>query len=172
MSCAITEVLLRDNCRESAGVEEIYIQNFDGNGTTFGATTSGAIISITSSSLFYLHETLDEKIEFGSPVVFGDADGIAFEHSVTYPIYNLTQSKLNKIKLLAVGRFRVIVKTRAGRYFLLGKGRGLRATEIPDLGIGQALDGMNGSTVTLGGRETDTFIEVEAAALAGMIVSN
>lgn len=171
MACVLTSGYTIP-CRNTAGVQKLYIGTYNSNNLTYGATANGQITSFTGATVsFYGFEL---KSETGSVVEAGagsDANGTYFvTTTIEMPIQTMTQDLSNQITLLGQGRWRIIALDQNGGYWLLGKVNPVTVTSTTG-GLGKAFGDLNGATITFTAKEPIHMTSVSTAAALTVIVN-
>jgi hypothetical protein len=157
MSCAITEGFALD-CRDSVGgIQALYIIA-KANVTAYTAA-SGTVSAITKSSVFYKYE-LEEENSMAQSVMTGNRQNgtLFFAQEVTAIFQKLTYQTRDKLKTLGKNRLVIIVKDNNGKFWIMGKDRGLMIN-TSTAATGTAMGDLNGTTVVFGGNEPDDWFE-------------
>lgn len=155
MPCSIVqgyEIACRDS---TGGIESIYIAEFS-NVQSYTAS-SGVITAITMvpGKKFYTFQLEKENATYTNDLVGSLENGTTFYNSsLVFTMKKMSASMKNAIKVLGQARLVVIVKDNNGTYFVMGLTRGADALDIK-MTSGKAFGDMNGSTVTIVGKEPD-----------------
>lgn len=157
MACNIVqgnEVLCRDAV---GGVQEVYITEFSNVPQANITATSGVITAMTCSSgkKFFTFQLEKENATYNNDFVTSVENGSLFYQStLTFTMKKMSASMKNSLKVLAQNRLMIIVKDNNGVYWVMGRERGVDATDIK-LTSGKAFGDMSGSTITFTGKEPD-----------------
>ena len=169
MSCILTSGYTLA-CRSIAGIQAVYIGEW--NGTTLGLSQSGngTITDFTSGTVsFYRFE---QPIETGSLTETGNfnvQNGTAYyDQIVEITTHNTDQDLANQVNILGRGKWRILVNDANDKWFLIGKQNPVYVTGVAG-GSGKAYGDLNGFTITFTGKEFDVLTEVTAAAAAPLL---
>ncbi len=157
MSCAITEGFTLD-CRDSVGgIQAIYI-NTTANVTAY-TEASGTVSALTKSGVFYKYE-LEEENSMAQSVATGNRQNgtVFFAQEITAIFQKLTYQTRDKIVALHKNRLVIVVKDNNGKFWLMGKDRGLMTTTGTGA-TGTAMGDLNGYTVVFAGNEPEDWFE-------------
>lgn len=171
MACDLTQANLIP-CRDSrGGVDEVYIAELANK--LLITTTSGVITAFTmlSTKKFWTYKMEKENASFTDVTTVSSENGTKFnQQDCSFIIKQLSSSNRNELNLLAQNRCMVIHKDGNGRYWLLGELNGLDVASI-SAQSGKAYGDLNGSTVTMTGKEILPAKEVTAALMATLTVA-
>lgn len=157
MSCAITEGFTLD-CRDSVGgIQALYI-NTVANVTAY-TEASGTVNSLTKSSVFYKYE-LEEENSMAQSVATGNRQNgtVFFAQEITAIFQKLTYQTRDKLVSLHKNRLVIVVKDNNGKFWIMGKDRGLMTTTSTGA-TGTAMGDLNGYTVVFAGNEPEDWYE-------------
>ena len=172
MACLLTSGY-QLGCRDGVGgISEIYIGEWNGSalGYTLGTdniigTFSGATVS------FYTFQQEIETASFTENGEFSIENGTSFyTDTCTITLHQLNASLRNKILILGQGKWRILIKTQTGKYFLMGKQNPVRVSAATP-GVGKAYGDMNGAVITFTGKEPVPAFEVAASAALQVITA-
>ncbi len=162
------------NCRSIGGIQAVYIGQWQapGQSMTFGLTGSGEITSFTGATVSFY--TFAQDLEVGSLVAAPQVsveNGTYFEEiTLEFSIFNFTQEMQNALNTLGQGRWRVIVLTQDGNYFLLGYHNPVNISG-GNYGFGKAYGDLNGATITMTSKEQSGLVQVTSAAALSLITT-
>lgn len=118
----------------------------------FTATASGLITDISGATVSFFQFCQENGV--GSFLSVPDASNILangtiyYKDTVEFTIFDFNQDLINKINTILNGRWRVIIKSNSGRYFLMGQYNPV-SVSAANGGIGKALGDLNGMTITM-----------------------
>lgn len=174
MSCLITEGY-SIACKGIAGVQAVYIGEWNGNdiGYTIGTgSQAGQITAFTGATVSFYE--FQQTIETGALTETGNfnvQNGTAFyEQTVEITVHNVTQTLIEQVNQLGRGRWRIIVQDVNGNYFLVGKVNPVQVSAVTG-GLGKAYGDLNGYTITFTGKEFDALTQVTTSAALSVIIT-
>jgi hypothetical protein len=178
MSCLLTSGYTLA-CKGIAGIQKVYIGDWNGSSLTYTFGTQSATQSDTNLNQIIsfggTHSTFYEfqqTIETGSLTEagnFSEQNGTAFyEQTVEITIHNTNQLLIDDVATLGRGRWRILVLDVNGAYFLVGKQNPVNVSAVAG-GSGKAYGDLNGFTITFTGKEFDPLVQVSAAAATSLI---
>ena len=157
MSCAITQGFTLD-CRDSVGgIQALYI-NTVANVTAY-TEASGTVSALTKSGVFYKYE-LEEENSMAQRVATGNRQNgtVFFAQEITAIFQKLTYQTRDKLVALHKNRLVIVVKDNNGKFWIMGKDRGLMTTTSTGA-TGTAMGDLNGYTVVFAGNEPEDWFE-------------
>ena len=157
MSCAITQGFTLD-CRDSVGgIQALYI-NTVANVTAY-TEASGTVSALTKSGVFYKYE-LEEENSMAQSVATGNRQNgtVFFAQEITAIFQKLTYQTRDKLVALHKNRLVIVVKDNNGKFWIMGKDRGLMTTTSTGA-TGTAMGDLNGYTVVFAGNEPEDWFE-------------
>lgn len=157
MSCAITQGFTLD-CRDSVGgIQALYI-NTVANITAY-TEASGTVSALTKSGVFYKYE-LEEENSMAQSVATGNRQNgtVFFAQEITAIFQKLTYQTRDKLVALHKNRLVIVVKDNNGKFWIMGKDRGLMTTTSTGA-TGTAMGDLNGYTVVFAGNEPEDWFE-------------
>jgi hypothetical protein len=168
MACALTSGYTLD-CKDSAGgvIEFYFIEK--GNLSSV-ATASGVVTGITkvASKRFWKYEIPKETGSVNETITGNTQNGTVFYAQELKLIVNkLNTTVRNEIKLLAQNTLIAVAKDANGRYWMLGKDRGLDLNTGTS-GTGTAFGDRSGYDLTFTGSEAEPMIEVASGIAAAL----
>lgn len=171
MACAITSGVSL-GCRDNAGgVQKFYIASY--SATTYQYNSDGSVSGATGVGTGVTYYTIQQRLEQGSFQFDGtisDANGTVFyTPTAVMTFYKYQASMRDLVYILATGNFRVIVLDQNGKYFLMNETNYVSAT-AQTVGTGKGLGDLNGSTVTISGKEPAPSREVSSTYFATLTV--
>lgn len=168
MACALTQGYTLD-CRDSlGGITEVYFMAFQDISSTTEA--SGVITALTkvAGKRFYKYELTKGTSVMTENVNSNVQNGtLYFTPELTIILNKLQANTRNEILLLAKNLLVAVAKDNNGKYWYLGKTRGI------DLTAGSATSGTaeadrSGYTLTFAGAEPSLSPEVNSAVAAAL----
>lgn len=171
MACNLTqgnEVLCRDAI---GGVAEVYITEFTNVPQANITASSGVITAMTCTSgkKFFTFQLEKENATYNNDVTNSVENGTSFyDSNLTFTMKKMSASMKNSIKMLAQNRLMIIVKDNNGVYWLMGRERGVDATDIK-MTSGKAFGDMSGVTMTFTGKEPDFDNQVTSSLITALL---
>lgn len=168
MSCKLTSGRLVECKDVIAGIQGIYIENWDELVGLTLDSQSGLITDYAESgSTVYFFELKGSGNNFAETINTNRDNGTTFfTQTLTINLTKLTSEMSNALKVLASGRFRVFVHTNNGETFLMGMNRGVDLTAGTSQ-TGGALGDLNGySGLTFVAEEKDPVLYVKDSTVA------
>ena len=168
MACALTQGYTLD-CRDSlGGIVEVYFT--EAANVTATTEASGVITALTKASgkRFWKYALVKDTSMFNQTMTASVANGTVFYGQELQIILNKLQANTrNEILLLAKNLLVAVAKDNNGKYWYLGKTRGI------DLTAGSATSGTadadrSGYTLTFAGSEPELAPEVNSAVAAAL----
>lgn len=168
-SCLLTAGISL-GCRSVGGVsgEGVFIGTYQSpgpNGMVIGLTANGSITSFTGAtvSFYQIVQDLEVSSLVSKPTVSIE-NGTAYDEiTLTFTIFNFSQSAQNTINTIKNGRFQAIVVGNDNRKYFLGYSNPVNLTEA-SAGIGKMLGDLNGATFTMTAKEPLGILEVSQSA--------
>jgi hypothetical protein len=158
-------------CKSVAGIIEVYAGAFSATTTSFSYTPTGIITGGTLAPDFY---TLEQGLEYADVLFEGGhsvENGTNFwNHTANLKFNPYDGTNRNLLTALANPRLMLIAYTQSGKYVLLGETNGLDVTASSG-GFAKELGGLNGSLVTLSGKEPSAPRELTSAYFATLTVN-
>jgi len=169
MSCAISSGYSL-GCRDSvAGVEYIAISSYN-SAITYTLGTFSVIEGISPTSSFYKFEQYTEQASVTQEGQFNNETGTThYVQTVTITLEKMDAVTREQFLALTQARVRIIAKTQNGKYFLLGKVNGGRAS-AGSSGPGKAFGDLAGFTLTFELKEPEPMNEVYETLALSLIV--
>ena len=169
MACALTQGYVLD-CKDSLGgiTEVLFIASKDVTATT---EVSGVITAVTKAAgkRFYKYELVKETSSFVENVNASVENGsIFYQQELTVILNKLQANTRNEILLLAQNLLVAVVKDNNGKYWYLGKTRGLDITG-GSAGSGTAMGDRSGYTLTFTAKEPELTPEVSSSIITGLL---
>lgn len=168
MACALTSGYSLDCKDSSGGIVEIYFME-KANATTI-SEASGVVTGITKANgkRFYKYELPKETGSLTETINGNVQNGTIFYSSELKLIVNkLNTTVRNEIKLLAQNTLIAVAKDNNGKYWMVGKSRGVDLTTGTS-GTGTAFGDRSGYDLTFAGSEPEPMIEVNGATAAAL----
>lgn len=152
-------------CRDSiGGVKEIYIGNFE-SAATYTMDTNGSITATTATNTYQTFEQEMESASFNQTGVFSTENGtVYFDQVATLNMLKNDAISRKTLLALAQANLSVIIKDQRDEYWLVGIKNGVRAT-AGTMNTGKAYGDMNGSTITLQGKEPEPAHRIDDIAI-------
>lgn len=171
MSCDIANGVAEPCKTAVGGLDAIYIINYGdyvATDITYNGTNTDQIDDINGVSNLYKFE-LKGANSFEQTITSSRDNGTTFvEQTLTVTLKQQSAAKHKLVKLLAYGRPHVIVRTRAGQYFLAGLERGMDLTSGV-ISNGTAMGDLNGYTLTFTGMENIPANFLNCSTEAGLV---
>jgi hypothetical protein len=171
MSCDIANGVAEPCKSVVGGLDAIYIINYGdyaATDLTYDATNTDMINDINSVSNVYKFE-LKGANSFEQTITSSRDNGTTFvEQTLVVNLKQQSAAKHKLVKLLAYGRPHIIVRSRAGQYFLAGLERGMDLT-TGVVSNGTAMGDMNGYTLTFVGQENIPANFLNCSTEAGLV---
>lgn len=168
MACALTSGYSLD-CRDSAGgITEVYF--IEKANVTAIAEASGIVSGLTKASgkRFWKYELPKQTGSLTETITPSTENGTVFYQSELQIVINkLAASVRNELRLLAQNVLIAVVKDNNGKYWLVGKERGIDMTESTS-GTGTAYGDRSGYTLNFMGMEPDPMLEVNSTVAAAL----
>lgn len=171
MSCDIANGVAEPCKSVVGGLDAIYIINYGdyaATDLTYDVTNTDMINDINSVSNVYKFE-LKGANSFEQTITSSRDNGTTYvEQTLTCNLKQQSAAKHKLVKLLAYGRPHIIVRSRAGQYFLAGLERGMDLT-TGAISNGTAMGDMNGYTLTFVGQENIPANFLNCSTEAGLV---
>jgi hypothetical protein len=168
MACALGAGYTLD-CKDGAGgITEVYFMEL-GNATTI-AEASGVVTGITkvTGKRFYKYQLPKEAGTLTETINGNTQNGTVFYASELKVVVNkLTTPVRNEIKVLAQNTLLAVVKDNNGKYWMIGKERGIDLNG-GTLGSGTAFGDRSGFDLTFTGSEASPMVEVNSSVAAAL----
>ncbi len=171
MSCILTAGWPL-TCRSIGGIQAVYIGAYQapGQSMTMGLTASGEITSFSGATVSFY--TFAQDLETGSLVSapqVSTENGTYFEEiTVEFSIFNFSQEMQNILNTLGQSRWRVMVLTQDGSYYLIGYTNPVNISG-GNYGFGKAYGDMNGAMITMTSKEQYGLRKVSSSAALSLI---
>lgn len=171
MSCDIANGVAEPCKSAVGGLDAIYIINYgDYTATdlTYDATNTDMINDINGVSSVYKFE-LKGANSFEQTITSNRDNGTTFvEQTLTVVLKQQSAAKTKLVKLLSYSRPHIIVRTRAGQYFLAGLERGMDMT-TGVISNGVQMGDANNYTLTFVGQENIPANFLNCSTEAGLV---
>lgn len=171
MACAIVSGYSLDCKDVVGGIESIYITEL-ANVTTITENASGYVTAITKAAgkKFYQYALIPRGANSFTQNIQADAalGTVAYEQSIVANFSKLKYETQAILDLVIKNRTIVIVKTKAGNYFLFGKINGMEVT-AGTANSGAAMNEFQGYQITLTGMEKALANEVDSSIIAALL---
>jgi hypothetical protein len=148
---------LAEPCKTAVGgLDAMYIINYGDyapSDITYDATQTDMISDINGVTSLYKFD-LKGANSFEQTITSSRDNGTTFvEQTLTVTLKQQSAAKHKLVKLLSYGRPHIVIRTRAGQYFLAGLERGMDLT-TGVVSNGTAMGDLNGYTLTFVGMES------------------
>ena len=159
-------------CRSIGGIQAVYIGAYQapGQSMTMGLTASGEIISFSGATVSFY--TFAQDLETGSLVASPNVtveNGTSFQEiTLEFSMFNFSPEMQNILNTLGQSRWRVMVLTQDGSYYLLGYTNPVNISG-GNYGFGKAFGDMNGAMITMTSKEQYGLREVSSTAAISLI---
>ena len=168
MACALTQGYVLD-CKDSlGGITEVFFMAAQDVASTTEASGVITALSKDQGKRFYKYELVKGTSSFTETFTSSVENGtIFYQQELSIILNKLQVNSRNEILLLNKNLLVAVVKDNNGKYWYLGKARGLDMTA----GSGQsgAAEGdRSGYTITFTGKEADLAPEVQASVAAAL----
>jgi hypothetical protein len=158
-------------CRDNTGgIQKALVNSFSADTVTWSTDAAGVITGQTGAGTYYTFQQRNETGSFNQTGQHSPENGTNFwEQNVELVFHKYEASSRNLLYSLALNELSVIVQDQNGKYFLVGQqnGANLIASEA---GSGKAYGDMNGSTVTIQGKEPIPAREISPALIATLTI--
>ena len=155
MACDLT-LGRKEVCKDAVGgIKAIYLSNFADSTPsdyTYDTVDTDAIASVSGTPNAYKYEVRDASSFTQNIQTSAETGTTAFEQVIELTLKKLTVDDHKELKLLSYGRPRVIIEDQNGNFFLAGLHNGCQVT-AGTIVTGQAMNDLNGYTLTLTGME-------------------
>ena len=170
MSCILDNGISL-GCKDSlGGIKEAYIASFNGN-EAYTLDADGIITAMTGTEDFFTFEQRNEQGEFVQTGNHSVENGTNFWEQVVSLIFTKNDATdRNTLKVLAQSTLLVIVKDQNDAYWLVGKTNGADLTASSQ-SAGKAYGDLNGTTISITGKEAEPAFIVSDAAFATLPVT-
>lgn len=163
-------------CKDNTGgIQKVYITNYDDD-TIYTYDADNSILTALDAATgliaptYYTFEQRNENAEFTQEGQHSIENGTNFWIQTVNMIFHKNEADLrNTLLLLAKSSLTVIILDQNGRYWLLGKQNGAELT-ASSASMGKAYGDLNGTTLSIEGREPETADEFSAAAFATLTI--
>lgn len=172
MACLLTSGYTL-GCRDNiGGIQEVFIGAYNGDSLTYQLGTNNIIGTFSGATVSFY--TFEQEIETGSYTengVFSTENGTAFyEQTLTITLHKLDAALRNQILLLGQGKWRIIIKSQRGDYYLMGYQNPVRVSASTP-GLGKAYGDLNGAVITFMGKEPAPAYLVSSTAALQLITA-
>ena len=175
MSC-ILENGVTLGCKDSlGGVKEVLIASYTNNEVYTYETDDtsddfGMITGISGNGQFYRFEMRQQQGEFIQQGQHSIENGSNFwEQSVSLVFVKNNAKDRNTLLVLAQSTLLIVVKDQNGTYWLVGELNGAEISESTQ-SSGKAYGDLNGTTITLMGKEATPARKIDATVAEALIV--
>lgn len=171
MSCALTQGYAIDCMESMGGLDSVYLiakQDVESILEAEGVVTS---IVKSTGKRFWKYECAKGTAFFNEPIQSNVANGtIHFAPELTIVLNKLQANTRNEVLLLAKNNLVAVAKDNNGKYWLLGKQRGLNVTG-GSANSGTAVGDRSGYTINLTGQEPELSPEVGEGVVSSLEVA-
>lgn len=171
MSCILANGISL-GCKDSlGGIKEVYIASFN-NAEAFTYDADGVIDGASGTADFYTFEMRQEQGQFvqnGNHSIENGTNFWSQEVSLVFTKNDATDR--NTLLVLAQSTLLVIVKDQNGSYWLVGEKNGAELTASSQ-SSGKAYGDMNGTTLTITGKEASPARRIDETALGADFTIN
>ena len=171
MACDLVqgyEILCRDAI---GGIQEVYIAEWVDVPQANITAASGVITAMTCNSgkQFFTYQLEKENAEYTNPITTSVENGTTFyDSTLVFTMKKMSASMKNSLKVLAQNRLMIIVLDNNGIYWVLGRQKGIDATDI-QINSGKAFGDLSGSTITFTGKEPDFDNQLTASLITALV---
>lgn len=150
MACSISANLTRDCVYALAGIQKLWLGNYDE--FTFQKDSDSVVTGITASSgaTFYVYDANIDSASATAELQVAAGNRKYFNQTVTFSIDSDTVEAKNQLESLGLARTVAIVETKSGIKSIYGIDGGLNATVLT-FGTGAAAGDQSGWSATLTG---------------------
>jgi len=169
MACALTQGFVLD-CKESVGgIKSVRFVEFD-NVASIAYAAGVATLTMVASKKFWKYAQVRETSSFTETITANVQNGtIFYSQELTVILNKLAAATRNEILLLAQNTLVAVAKDNNGKFWYLGKTRGLDLTG-GSAGTGTAEGDRSGYTLTFTGAEAALCPEVNST-VAGQLTT-
>lgn len=173
MSCILSSGYAT-SCRDNlGGVVKLYIGSFDDD-VVFTYGTNSVITGTSSGSLSNFYE-FEQEIQTASftyaSEVNEETQSVFYTNTIELTLHKLSPENNNIVKLLAQGKWRVVILDNRGTYWLAGIQNPVKVSTIAG-GAGKAMSDLSGATITLMNQERYPINSVESGFVSTFVVNN
>ena len=175
MACPLTQGFQLADCEYGAGgIQEVYIIEFSNLVSLTQASCLVSAIDVGANS-FYKYDWAEQlPASMETTEVRDEAAGTLFYESVLgFQLKGLDADKCAEIRLLALNRLIIIVKTNEDKYFIIGTERGAKkfgGTNSASTGAG--FSEFSGYNLGFTDRSTqEGALEVDSSVIAGLTIA-
>lgn len=168
MACALTSGYSLDCKDSSGGITEVYFMEL-GNLATI-AEASGVVTGLTkvTGKRFYKYQLPKEAGMLTETINGNTQNGTIFYASELKVVVNkLSTAVRNEIKLLAQNTLLAVIKDNNGKYWMIGKEKGIDLNG-GTLGTGTAFGDRSGFDLTFTGSEAAPMVEVNSTVASAL----
>lgn len=155
-------------CRDNiGGIKEVYIGSFT-NLEVYTEDTDGTITGVTGNADLHTFELRQQQGSFVQSGNHSIENGTNFYEQVVSIVFTKNDAAdRNMLNVLSQSTLLVVVKDNNGTYFLIGALNGAELTASSQ-SSGQNYGDMNGTTLSITGRESTPARVIEEAAVIAM----
>jgi hypothetical protein len=172
MACLLTSGYSL-GCRDGiGGIAEVYIGEWNGSSMTYTLGVDSIIGTFSGATVsFYTFQQEIETASFTENGNFSIENGTSFyDSTLVITLHKMDAALRNKILLLGQGKWRIIVKSQNGKYFLMGYQNPVRVSASTP-GLGKAYGDLNGAVITFMTKEASPAYEVSSVAALQVITA-
>ena len=169
--CTLTAAIAKECKSGKSGLSDLWMVETN-SGDSF--TLTGEVVTamtLADSRAFFSWKFSKDSAKKDQDIVSNIETGTTtFVHKLALKFYKYETTKRNEIKLAAQSSLMAIVKDHNGKYWLLGKDRGLDMQPSTSTS-GAKIGDFNGFELSFMSEELDAIIEVDAATIASLSLS-
>ncbi len=152
-------------CRSVAGVQKIWIGQWNGTTLTYTQDADGTIgtFSAGTASYYGFNQPIETSSYTFPAEVSVENNAIVYTQTLTVTIHSMSQTLSNTIKILGQGTWRAIILDKNGNYFFMGLAGPAQVSAIEG-GLGKASTDLNGATLTFTSKEVQPLIALSTYA--------
>ncbi len=170
MSCLITSGYSL-GCKTMSGIEKVFIGEWNDSSTAFTLGTDNKVTAFTGVTVsFYGFSQPVETASFTAPgEISSENNSYSFSSTLMITLSGMDAALINKIRTLAIGVWRVIVKDKNGKYFIMGINSPVQVSAV-ESGLGKASTDLHGAVLTFSVKDTFPIYEIDSAVAQSLIV--
>jgi len=154
-------------CRDNVGgIKKVFIGTVVAGEDVSNYTFVADEITATTSAIAYF--TFEQEMEAGSfsqNGTYSTENGtVFFDQQLTLIFHKNTTASRNQLLVLSQANVRVIIQDQRDQFWLMGYSNGVRAT-AGTMATGKAFGDLNGTTITLQGKEPQPAYRIDAATV-------
>ena len=160
------------DCRDAVGgVQEVYITEFVNVPQANITASSGVVTAMACNSgkQFFTFQMEKENAQYDNNAITSVENGTThYESTLVFTMKKMSASQKNSVKVLAQNRLMIIVKDNIGTYWVLGREKGIDATDIK-MTSGKAFGDLTGTTITFTGKEPDFDNQLTGSLITALL---